>query len=221
MYQRERPGATSSLKPSGLPFPRDLLERLRQHTSDPRPAAGAKRSFKSCFWGHLTQSRFSTKLAPQTNRLDGPLQASSGNNWVDDLEQLFTEDKREMSPQGFPRGPVVKNLPSNAGGVGSITSQGAEIPCINKATKPVHHNRDPAQPKKLKSNEYTNIFSNTRHEESEPHSENPGRTYTQGHLLNHQGRQLGSLCVSEKNRHHELKHNQCVKVCELLMKLRN
>ena len=128
-----------------------------------------------------------------------------------------------MSPQGFPRGPVVKNLPSNAGDVGSITSQGAKIPCVNKATKPVHHNRDPAQSKKLKSNKYTNIFSNrranTRREESEPHSENPGRTYTQGHLLNHQGRQLGSLCVSKKNRHHELKHNQSVKVCELLMKL--
>ena len=120
---------------------------------------------------------------------------------------------------------MVKNLPSNAGDVSSIPSQGAKIPCVNKATKPVHCNEDPVQPKKLKSNKYTNVFSNrranTRCEESEPQSENSGRTCTQGYLLNHQGRQPGSLCVSKKNSHHELKHNQCVKVCELLMKLRN
>ena len=129
--------------------------------------------------------------------------------------------------RGFPGGPVVKNLPSNAGDgdVSSIPSQGAKIPCVNKATKPVHLNKVPVQPKKLKSDKYTNVFSNrranTRCEESEPQSENPGRTCTQGYLLNHHGRQPGSLCVSKKNSHHELKHNQCVKVCELLTQLRN
>ena len=34
----------------------------------------------------------------------------------------------KMLPRGFPGGPVVKNLPWNAGGVGSIPGQGTKIP---------------------------------------------------------------------------------------------
>ena len=33
-----------------------------------------------------------------------------------------------MLPRAFPGGPVVKNLPRNAGGMGSIPGQGTKIP---------------------------------------------------------------------------------------------
>ena len=41
---------------------------------------------------------------------------------------------KEMSP-GFPGGPVVKNLPASAEGMGSIPGLGG-----SRLTKPVHHN---------------------------------------------------------------------------------
>ena len=68
----------------------------------------------------------------------------------------------------FPGGPVVKNLPSNAGDTGSIPGQGTKVPhamrqleSLHAATTepleaqeplscdkvPAHHNRDPAQSK--------------------------------------------------------------------------
>ena len=51
------------------------------------------------------------------------------------------------SIKGFPGGPVVKNLPSNAGDMGSIPGQGTKIPhaagqlspCAT-TTEPVCHN---------------------------------------------------------------------------------
>ena len=38
----------------------------------------------------------------------------------------------------FPRGPVVKNRPSNVGDVGSIPGQGTKIQHAGGATKPTH-----------------------------------------------------------------------------------
>ena len=38
----------------------------------------------------------------------------------------------------FPGGPVVKTLPSNAGGVGSIPGQGAKLPHASGTKKPKH-----------------------------------------------------------------------------------
>ena len=40
----------------------------------------------------------------------------------------------------FPRGPVVKNLPSNVGDAGSNPGQGTKIPHAVWATKPMCHN---------------------------------------------------------------------------------
>ena len=40
-------------------------------------------------------------------------------------------------PGDFPGGPVVKNLPSNAGDTGSILGRGTKIPHAAGATKPV------------------------------------------------------------------------------------
>ena len=42
--------------------------------------------------------------------------------------------------RGFPGGPVVKNLPSNAGDTGSIFGQGTKIPHAAGQTKPAGHN---------------------------------------------------------------------------------
>ena len=38
--------------------------------------------------------------------------------------------------EGFPSGPVVKTLPSNAGGMGSILGQGAKILCALQPKPP-------------------------------------------------------------------------------------
>ena len=40
-----------------------------------------------------------------------------------------------MSPRNFPSGPVVKTLPSNVGGLGSIPGQGAKIPHTSQPKK--------------------------------------------------------------------------------------
>ena len=40
-----------------------------------------------------------------------------------------------MVPRDFPGGPVVKTLPSNAGGMGSIPGRGAKIPHASPAKK--------------------------------------------------------------------------------------
>ena len=48
----------------------------------------------------------------------------------------------------FPRGPVVKASPSNAGGAGSIPGQGAKIP---RASRPKNQN--------IKQKRYCNKFS--------------------------------------------------------------
>ena len=44
--------------------------------------------------------------------------------------------------EGFPRGSVVRNLPANAGDTGSIPNPG-RFPRL-RATKPMHHNFEPA-----------------------------------------------------------------------------
>ena len=41
----------------------------------------------------------------------------------------------------FPGGPVVKTLPSNAGGVGSVSSLGATIPHASQPKNPKGKNR--------------------------------------------------------------------------------
>ena len=51
----------------------------------------------------------------------------------------------KRSTRDFPGGPVVKNLPSNAGDVGSITGQGIKITHATgqlspHALEPTHHN---------------------------------------------------------------------------------
>ena len=47
----------------------------------------------------------------------------------------------------FPSGPVAKNLPSHAGNTSSIPGQGTKIPTCHGATKPMHHNKELAEPK--------------------------------------------------------------------------
>ena len=44
-----------------------------------------------------------------------------------------------MGERDFPGGPVVKNLPSNAGDASSIPGWGTEIPRATGSTKPMHH----------------------------------------------------------------------------------
>ena len=51
--------------------------------------------------------------------------------------------------QDFPGGPVVENLPFNAGDAGSIPGQGTKIPRL-QLEKLVCHNEDPVQPKNRK-----------------------------------------------------------------------
>ena len=55
-------------------------------------------------------------------------------NLIKDFYEKFTAN---ITLRDFPGGPVVKNLPSNAGDVGSILGQRTRIP---HAAKPMFHN---------------------------------------------------------------------------------
>ena len=44
----------------------------------------------------------------------------------------------KLHTRDFPGGPVVKTLPCNAGGAGSIPGRGAKIPHVLAAKKPKH-----------------------------------------------------------------------------------
>ena len=44
------------------------------------------------------------------------------------LEQIVTEKKKKKVKEDFPSGPVIKNLPCNAGDVGLIPGWGTRIP---------------------------------------------------------------------------------------------
>ena len=59
-----------------------------------------------------------------------------------DLEKTNkqTECPVKIEFQGLPFGPVLKNPPPNAGGMGSIPGWGTKIPTCRGATKPAHHN---------------------------------------------------------------------------------
>ena len=48
--------------------------------------------------------------------------------------------KESVTCRNFPSGPVVKNLPSNAGAAGSISGWETKIPtCLKATTEPTHH----------------------------------------------------------------------------------
>ena len=61
-----------------------------------------------------------------------------------DKQQGPTVEHREpyliSYDMAFPGGPVVKNLPCNAGDVGSIPGQGTKIPHVTEQLKPMCHN---------------------------------------------------------------------------------
>ena len=48
----------------------------------------------------------------------------------------------KIHPWDFPGGPVVKNLPSNAGDVSLISGWGTKIPCCLMAINPMIHTRE-------------------------------------------------------------------------------
>ena len=82
------------------------------------------------------------------------------------LEIAYNLNDIKMNKRDFPRGPVVKNPPSNAGDEGLIPGQGVGFPhtreqlnlstttteptrsraCAPQQQKPRHHHKDPGQP---------------------------------------------------------------------------
>ena len=62
--------------------------------------------------------------------------------WYIHTEGYYSVIKRNEGD--FPGGPVVKNLPSNAGDVGSIPGWLTKIPTCRWATKPTGTTKDPA-----------------------------------------------------------------------------
>ena len=65
-----------------------------------------------------------------------------------------------MGRKDFPGGPVVKTLPSNAGGAGSIPGQGANIP---HASGPKKKNQN------IKQKQYCNKFNKDFKKKNGPH----------------------------------------------------
>ena len=66
----------------------------------------------------------STGISLEESGCDG--QREGRADWVKD--RLLAARIRKGETGDFPGGPVVKNLPSNAGDVGSITGRGTKIP---------------------------------------------------------------------------------------------
>ena len=69
--------------------------------------------------------------------------------YTDEVSCCNSEDS-ENQVVGFPGGPVVENLPSNAGNTNSIPGPGTKIPYVALATKPTHHNEREASTPQLK-----------------------------------------------------------------------
>ena len=84
--------------------------------------------------------------------------SKEGGSHVDKPSCIICGAQSKMKMQHFPRGPVVKNPPSNAGAVGSIPGPGAKIlravgqlspPCMGLAVlspcvlEPMLHNEKP------------------------------------------------------------------------------
>ena len=65
----------------------------------------------------------------------------------------FPEQSLNSAPRNFSDDPVVENLPSNAGNVGSIPGSGTKISLVGQLNlhattrEPTHCSEDPAQPK--------------------------------------------------------------------------
>ena len=79
------------------------------------------------------------KLKQQKKEIDN----LNGSTFTTEIESMMNS-----FPQDFPGSPVVKTLPSNAGGVGSIPGQGANIP---HASGPKNQN--------IKQKQYCNNFN--------------------------------------------------------------
>ena len=56
------------------------------------------------------------------------LKATKISTWIDLIPSNSRWRSQEFTYQDFPGGPVVKTLPSNAGGASSIPGQGDKIP---------------------------------------------------------------------------------------------
>ena len=74
--------------------------------------------------------------------------------WSFNFSELQQNQFLSGGNEGFPGGPGVKNLPSNAGEAGSILGQGTKILHVSgqlspsvATREPSCYNKDPAQPK--------------------------------------------------------------------------
>ena len=56
------------------------------------------------------------------------------------MGKRFEQTFHKRCNRDFPGGPVVKNLPFNAGDIGWIPGRGTKIPTRHRVTKPMHCN---------------------------------------------------------------------------------
>ena len=80
----------------------------------------------------------------------------------------FPEQSLNSAPRNFSDDPVVENLPSNAGNVGSIPGSGTKISLAGQLNlhattrEPTHCSEDPAQPKLKKKRKKKTAHSTKR-----------------------------------------------------------
>ena len=93
------------------------------------------------FRSRLPELRFTLKLLPPGCSVD-QLCPVPGQ-----LQSTVLTNAKVASDRDFPGGPVVENLPSNAGDASSIPGQGTKIPHVAgqlsryaTTTEPMHHN---------------------------------------------------------------------------------
>ena len=86
------------------------------------------------------------------------------------MKQKQTHRHRKQTYGDFPRGPVVKNSPSNAGDAGSIPGRGTKIPHAEGQLNPLTTTTEPARLKQRARVPQTTELARHNYREENPHT---------------------------------------------------
>ena len=87
------------------------------------------------------------KSSPRSPKLEKGHTQTEQRPGTDKNKQALNKKKKNQKAQDFPGGPVLKNLPSNAGDVGLIPGKGTKIPhAVGSTKETTYHNENSVQP---------------------------------------------------------------------------
>ena len=85
-----------------------------------------------CFTCYGRNRFMRSLLMPRGSGLPGKSQKKSPGMCQVEFWQTADEQAQKVMPRDFPGHPVIRNLPSNAGDLGSIPGQGTKIPHVSR-----------------------------------------------------------------------------------------